>query len=394
MNDFTYYAPTKVILGKGKINEVGKILAGDGVKKVLLVSYGDENAPHLISTVQSLRDQMKDAGIEAYELMGIKPNPLLSTAQKGIDTVKENGIDAVLAIGGGSVIDTAKCIVAGAVYDGDVWEFWEKTSVIKKALPLYVACTISGTGSENNGNSVIINEELGKKFLLTSEYLYPKTAIIDPELQYGIPARQFAYNVCDAFSHVMEHYFDGADSMETSDAICEALMLTLKQEAPKVIADPKNYEARANIIWCAALALNGTPSICGMGGNGGDWGSHGLDKGLAINHDTTHGMGLAILMPAWMKYVYKSDLPKFVRFAEKIFGITEGTDEEKAQAGIAELQKFYKSIGAPLTLKEVGITREDLGPIIKTICLLAPLSKNIQPLYEEDITKIIDIAFE
>lgn len=394
MNDFTYYAPTKVILGKGKVNSVGSELAKDGVKKVLLVSYGDENAPHLIGVVNSIREQVKKEGIEAYELMGIKPNPLLSTAQEGIDTVKANGIDAVLAIGGGSVIDTAKCIVAGAVYDGDVWEFWEKTAVIKAALPLYVACTISGTGSENNGNSVIINEALGKKFLLTSPYLYPKTAIIDPELQYGIPTKQFAYNVSDACAHVMEHYFDGADSMETSDAIAEALLRTLISEAPKVIEDPMNYEARANIIWCAALALNGTPGIAGMGGNGGDWGSHGLDKGLAINHDTTHGMGLAILMPAWMKYVYKSDLPKFVRFAKNVFGITEGTDEEKALAGIAKLQEFYKSIGAPLTLKEVGITREDLGPIIKTICLLVPLSKNIQPLYEDDIAKIIDIAFE
>lgn len=394
MNDFTYYAPTKVILGKGKVNAIGAELAKDGVKKVLVISYGEKYAPFLTETVEKIEGTLKAEGIEVYELMGIKPNPLLSKAQEGINTVRENGIDAILAIGGGSVIDTAKCVSAGAVYDGDVWDFWEKTAVIKDAMPLYVAATISGTGSENNGNSVIINEELGKKFLLTSEYLYPKTAIIDPELQYGLPARQVAYNVCDACAHVMEHYFDGADSLETSDAICEALLRTLIQEAPKVIADPSAYEARANIIWCSALALNGTPSICGMGGNGGDWGAHGLDKGLAINHDTTHGMGLAILMPAWMKYVYKSDLPKFVRFAKNIFGITEGTDEEKALAGIAALQDFYKSIGAPLTLKEVGITREDLGPIIKTICLLAPLSKNIQPLYEEDIAKIIDIAFE
>lgn len=394
MNDFTYYAPTRVILGNGKVNEIGNILAADGVKKVLVVSYGPEMAPYLQPTVDKIEGVLKEAGIEVFELFGIKPNPLLVPAQNGIRICRENNIDAVLAVGGGSVIDTAKCVSAGVPYDGDVWDFWEKKAVIKESIPLYVACTISGTGSENNGNSVIVNAELGKKFLLTSDYLYPKTAIIDPTLQEGIPTKQFVYNVCDACAHVMEHYFDGADSMETSDQIAEALMRTLIKEAPKVVANPRDHEARANFIWCAALALNGTPGLCGMGGNGGDWGPHGLDKGLAINHDTTHGMGLAILYPAWMKYVYKSDLPKFARFAENVFGITEGTQEEKAVAGIKALEDFYAQLGAPHSLKEVGITREDLGPIIKTICLLAPLSKGIQPLYEEDIAKIIDIAYE
>jgi len=391
MNDFTYCVPTKIVLGKGTVPSIGKELSSRGIKKVLLVTYG-ESAPHLNGVYQQVIDSVKENDVDYFELLDIQPNPLLSKAQEGIDQVRANGIDAVLAIGGGSVIDTAKCVAIGAVYNGDVWDFYEKVAVVEKALPIFVVCTISGTGSESNGNSVIKNVELGKKFLLVSQYQYPVVTIIDPELQYGLPMAGFVSCVIDATSHVVEHYFDGAKSLEISDALAEAVLRTLIKSAPKVLRNPKDYEARVDIIWAASLALNGVPSIVGLGGNGGDWGPHGLEKGLSILKNSPHGQGLGILLPAWMKYVYKSDIPKFVRFAKNIWGITEGTDEEKALAGIAALQKFYAELDAPLTLREVGVTRDEFDEIVKTICLLTPLSK-IQKLNDEDIPKILELAY-
>lgn len=392
MNDFTYYAPTKVILGKDTVPQIGKEVVAKGIDKVLVVSYGEE-APHLKAVYQQVLDTLEASSVSYMELLGIKPNPLLSKAKEGIEMVKKNQIKGIVAVGGGSVIDTAKCISLGALYDGDVWDFYEKTRVADESLPVFVVATISGTGSENNGNSVITNKELGKKFLLVSPYLYPAVAIIDPTLQYGLPKSSFVPCVIDAMSHVMEHYFDGADSLEISDAMAEAVLRTLIEQAPKALENPEDYETRVNIIWGAALALNGVPGVVGLGGRGGDWGPHGLEKGLSILKDGPHGQGLGILFPAWMKYVYKSDIKKFVRFAENVFGITEGTDEEKALAGIDAFQDVVRSLGSPTTLKAVGVTREELAEMIKTICLLTPLSK-IQILNNEDIPKILELAYE
>lgn len=387
MLNFTLFNPTKLLFGKNTIETIGSHLKENTIKHVLLVYGKDSIKKNGIYDI--VTTSLHTNGIQFTELFGVKPNPVLSKVQEGIDLVKEKGIDAVLAVGGGSVLDSAKAIAVGSLYDGNVWDFFEGKLPITKALPIYAVLTLSATGSEMNKNAVITNEAEGKKWGIGSLYTHPTLSILDPSVQVTLPAIQTANGAIDAISHVFEAYYGGTTHTDMLDTLSEGIIKTIIKHTPILLEDPTHYDSRSELALAATLALNG---LNGMG-RAGDWSSHGIEHALSVFNDIAHGSGLAIVMPAWMKYVYKKDVAKFAKAAENIFGITEGTDEEKALAGIHKLLDFYRTLGAPTTLKEVGVEKSDLASIADNAALAAPMG-SLMTLEREDIYKILEIAFE
>jgi len=371
MLNFTLYNPTKLVFGENTIETIGEQLVKYRIKKVLIV-YG-KGSIMKNGVYDIVVDSLKNNNIEFIELSGVKPNPVLSKVQEGIKLAKENDVDGVLAVGGGSVIDSSKAIAAGVCYEGDVWEFFEGKGRVKKALPLFTVLTLSATGSEMNSGGVVTNEDEGKKWGFGSPLLYPKVSILDPSVQRSLPSNQTANGAIDAISHVFEAYYGGTEDTDTI----------------KLLKDSNNFKSRSELAFAATLALNGLNGV----GRKGDWASHAIEHSLSVLNDIAHGSGLAIVMPAWMKYVYKEDVKKFAKFASHVFNINEGSDEEKALKGIEALRDFYKEIGAPITLKEVGVKREELDFIADNAAILAPLG-TLKPLNRNDIYNILEIAFE
>lgn len=372
MLNFTFHNPTKLVFGKDTIQTIGEHLTEHHITSVLLL-YG-KNSIKQNGVYDTIVRSLKQADISFIELNGVKPNPVLSKVQEGIDLVKANHLTAILSVGGGSTLDSAKAIAAGSLDDGNVWDFYEGIRPVTKALPIFAVLTLSATGSEMNGNSVITNEAEGKKWAISSPFVYPKVSILDPSIQKSLPPIQTANGAIDALSHVFESYFCGIQHTDMTDCLCEGIIKTLIKHTPILINDPSNYESRAELSWAATLALNGLTSV---GRGGGDWASHGIEHSLSVFNDIAHGSGLAIIMPAWMKYVYKQDLSKFVRFAKNVFNLTEGSDEELALKGIEALRDFYKSLGAPITLSEVGVTEKDLDIIADNADLATPMGSLI-----------------
>ena len=387
MLNFTLYNPTKLVFGENTIESIGNHLSKYEVKKVLIV-YG-KGSIMKNGVYDTVVQSLKKHNIEFIELSGVKPNPVLSKVQEGIKLAKENEVDGVLAVGGGSVIDSSKAIAAGACYEGDVWEFFEGKGKVEAALPLFTVLTLSATGSEMNAGGVVTNEEEGKKWSFGSPLLYPKVSILDPSVQRSLPANQTANGAIDAISHVFEAYYGGTESTDMLDELSEGIIRTVITHTRELLKDSNNYKSRSELAFAATLALNGLNGV----GRKGDWASHSIEHSLSVLNDIAHGSGLAIVMPAWMKYVYKEDVKKFAKFASHVFNINEGNDEEKALKGIESLRNFYKEIGAPITLKEVGVKKEDLDFIADNAAILAPLG-TLKPLYRDDIYKILEIAFE
>ncbi|WP_346935178.1 iron-containing alcohol dehydrogenase [Clostridium sp.] len=387
MLNFTLYNPTKLVFGENTIESIGDHLSKYEVKKVLIV-YG-KGSIMKNGVYDTVVQSLKKHNIEFIELSGVKPNPVLSKVQEGIKLAKENKVDGVLAVGGGSVIDSSKAIAAGACYEGDVWEFFEGKGKVEAALPLFTVLTLSATGSEMNSGGVVTNEEEGKKWSFGSPLLYPKVSILDPSVQRSLPANQTANGAIDAISHVFEAYYGGTESTDMLDELSEGIIRTVITHTRELLKDSNNYKSRSELAFAATLALNGLNGV----GRKGDWASHSIEHSLSVLNDIAHGSGLAIVMPAWMKYVYKVDVKKFAKFASRVFNINEGNDEEKALKGIESLRNFYKEIGAPITLKEVGVKNEDLSFIADNAAILAPLG-TLKPLYRDDIYKILEIAFE
>lgn len=385
MLNFAFHNTTKLVFGKDTVTTIGEHISAAGINHVLLL-YG-KNSIKVTGVYDTVTESLKAHGIKFTELSGVKPNPVLSKVQEGIDLMKGNNIPAILSVGGGSTLDSAKAIAVGSVYDGNVWDFFERKAPITSALPVFAVLTLSATGSEMNGNAVVTNELEGKKWDISSPLVYPKVSILDPSIQSTLPAVQTMNGAVDAISHVFENYYGGTPGTDMTDALCEGIIKTIIKHTPVLIEDATNYDSRAELAWAATLALNGLTSA----GRKGDWASHGMEHSLSVFNDIAHGSGLAILMPAWMKYVYTADTPKFAKFATNVFGITEGTEEEKALAGIEALRNFYRSIGAPTTLSEVGVTKADLDTIADNAGMSTPMG-NLVKLERDDVYKILELA--
>ncbi|NMB00790.1 MAG: iron-containing alcohol dehydrogenase [Firmicutes bacterium] len=356
MLNFTFSNTTKIVFGKGVEERAGKEAALWG-KKVLL-HYG---GGHIVRSglKERVEASLKAAGIDYVELGGVQPNPRLSLVKEGIDLVRKEKVDLILAVGGGSVIDSAKAIAIGVPYEGDVWDFYAGKAQAEESLPLGVVLTIPAAGSESSPSSVITNEDGWLKRGYGSLVMRPKFALLNPELTFSLPAYQTACGVADMMAHIMERYFTNEPDVGFSDQLCEAALRSIMQEAPIAIAEPENYGARANIMWAGTIAHN---DLLGMG-RSEDWASHNIEHELSALYDVAHGAGLAIVFPAWMKYVYKANPQRFVQFAVRVFNVEQDfhNPERTILEGIRRLQDFFNRIGLPTTLAEANIPTDRLA---------------------------------
>lgn len=374
MNDFVYYSPTEFIFGRGVTDSVGSHVAARGFKRALLV-YGKGSVVRT-GTLDRVKKSLAAAGVEAVELAGVRPNPEVGLVREGIALARERDVDFVLPVGGGSTIDCAKAIAFGVPYGGDVWDFFSKKATIAACLPIACVLTIPAAGSEGSNSCVISNDELGMKSGTNSNLFRPQIAFMDPELTFTLPAYQTAAGVTDMVAHVCERYFSGTGSSSLTDNIATGIIRSLMDEAPVVLADPENYEARANIMWAGTLAHNDIAG-CGLSatatGRAGGWESHALEHELsAFDTSITHGAGLAVVMPAWMRYVWRENPSRFLEFGQQVFGIEPVDDideaiEDAVTATIDELQGFFAELGMPVKLGEFGIAPDDIDKLLPTL---------------------------
>lgn len=360
MENFTFCTPTKYVFGRGVESQTGELTRALGVTRVMVV-YGAGSARRS-GLLDRVFDSLKEAGVTWVELGGIQPNPGDDRVYEGIDLARRECVEAMLAVGGGSVIDTAKAIAAGAVYDGDVWDFYSGRATVQNALPVGVVLTIPAAGSEGSGNSVITRLSDRRKISIRTDYwLRPKFAVMDPELCYTLPAEQTAAGIADMMAHIMERYFTNTQGVEITDRVSEGVLKAIIAEAPKVMDNPRDYDARANIMWAGTLAHNG---ICGTGRRE-DWTSHGLEHELSALYGVTHGAGLAVVFPAWMTFMADHNPGKIAQFARRVFGVDlAGDDRAVALEGVARLKAFFRSIQLPLTLCDLGIEYPDMDTLV------------------------------
>lgn len=362
MNDFRYCAPTQYIFGRGVECQTGQQTLAMGCKRVLIV-YGGGSVVRS-GLLDRIKKSLDEVGIEYFELGGINPNPTDDRVYEGIDICRKNSIDGVLGVGGGSAIDTAKAIAGGVVYDGDFWDFYAGKTVMTQALPIGVVLTIPAAGSEGSGNSVITKiDGMHKISLRTDTALRPRFAIMNPELTFTLPPYQTASGIADMMTHIYERYFTNTTDVEVTDRVAEGVLKAIINEAPKVMAEPHNYEARANIMWCGTLAHNG---VCGTGRQE-DWVSHFMEHELSAVYGVTHGAGLAVIVPAWLTFMAEHNPHKVAQFARRVWNVDEPDDHKAALKGIECLKSFYRSIGMPVTLSELGIANPDFDLLVKKL---------------------------
>lgn len=361
MNNFVFFPATKYVFGKGVENKVAEQLEAFGMKKPLIV-YGKGSVIRS-GLLDRVKKSLEDAGIQFAELGGVQPNPVDAKVYEGIEIAKKENIDSVLAVGGGSSIDTAKAIAAAMPYDGDFWDFYCGKAKVTKALPVGVVLTIPAAGSEGSGNTVITKLEGLHKLGMGSDVLRPKFALMNPELTYTLPPYQTAAGITDMMAHIMERYFSNTPNVEITDRVAEGVLKAIITEAPKVIANPEDYDARANIMWSGTLAHNG---VC-SGGREEDWATHGLEHELSAVYDVTHGAGLAVMFPAWMSYALNENPAKLAQFARRVFDIDEKDDRIAAEKGISALKEFLSSIDMPISMKELGIDNPDIELLAKKV---------------------------
>lgn len=385
MRNFDFHNPTRLVFGQGTIKDLGRYIAEYGDKKVLLL-YG-KGSIFKNGVYDEVVASLKDHGIDYVEMDGVKPNPVLSKVIETVELAKKEKVDAIVAVGGGSVLDTSKISAAAYYYDGNPWDFYEGKVSPEKALPIYGVLTISATGSEMNSGGVITNEEEKKKWGWGSKYTYPRLSIVDPSVQKSLPRNQTVNGAVDTLTHVFEAYFGGTKGTLMQDEFSEGIIRTTMASVKVLLEDPENYEARANLAWAATLALNGLNGL----GRRGDWASHSIEHSVSAYYDIAHGEGLSIVMPAWMKYVYKNDVEKFARFGEKIFGIVKEDQEEQALAAIEAYKEFLRSIGAPVSLKERNIGEEHLREMAENAVLRGPLG-SLMKLETQDVYEIYQLA--
>lgn len=386
MDNFNFYSPTEFVFGMNRENECGELVKKYGGTKVL-IHYGGGSAVRsgLIDRVKASLDA---AGIPHVELGGVKPNPHDSLVYKGIEIVRENGIDFILAVGGGSTIDSSKAIAMGVPYKGDFWDFYEGKASAAAALPIGVVQTIAAAGSEGSGDSVVTKEDGMLKRGASSEHIRPKFAVQNPALLCTLPAYQTACGITDIMAHVFERYFTNTLEVEITDRLCEAVLLTMVKEGPRAIADPANYQVRANIMWAGTVAHNGVVGC----GRSQDWNSHAIEHELSALYDCAHGAGLAVIMPAWMEYVVDHNVMRFAQMATRVFGCEMNFENPKATAleGIKAFRRFLHSIGMPINFAELGAKEEDIPKMVEK--LNPGDGWGFVPLKAKDVTEIYKIA--
>jgi alcohol dehydrogenase len=386
MKNFTFKNDTRIIFGKDTEGQVGKEAAKYG-KKVLL-HYGGGSIKKY-GLYDRVLKSLKDEGLEVIELGGVMPNPRLSLAREGIDICRREKIDSILAVGGGSAIDSAKTISLGVPYSGDVWDFYAGIATPEKVLPVGVVLTIPASGSESSSGAVITNEDGMYKKGFSSELMRPKFAILNPEISFTLPPYQTACGCADMMAHVMERYFTNVRDVELTDRLCEATLKTVINNALKVLEEPENYAARAEIMWAGTIAHNDLLDT----GRIGDWASHDIEMEISAIYDLAHGAGLAIVFPAWIEYVYKNDINRFVRFAVKVWDVEyDFNDVEKTvKEGIKRLRNFFSEIGLPTTLEEAGIPYDRFKEMARKCREWGPVGKFVE-LDVDDIIKILEMA--
>lgn len=365
MKDFMFYSPTEYVFGRGVEMKTGELAARHSGSRALVV-YGGGSAVRS-GVLQRTCDSLKAAGLELDMLGGIHPNPMDDKVYEGIDRVRAFKADMIIGVGGGSVIDTAKAIAAGAVYDGDFWDFFSGKKIIEHALPVGVVLTIPAAGSEGSGNSVITKREgLIKLSLRTPYALRPKFAMMNPELTFTLPAYQTAAGATDMMAHVMERYFNNTPATQLTDSVSEAVLRTIVEVTPRVLENPEDYEMRANLMWCGTLAHNG---ICGTGVDE-DWTSHFIEHEISALYGVTHGAGLAVVFPAWQTFMTRHNLRKVAQMAHNVWRVTPtGNDLADALEGIRLFKDFLHRIGMPVTFAELGVPAPDIDALVENLHL-------------------------
>ena len=386
MVNFLFYNPTKIIFGKDMYKQVG-----DEVQKYtsrILMVYGGKSLK-ATGVYDQVRKSLENANIINFELAGVQPNPKLSKVYEGIEIAQKEKVEMILAVGGGSVIDTAKAIAAGVYYDGDVWDFYSTKKKPEKVMNIGVILTIPAAGSESSDGSVITKEDGLLKCSCCSDLLFPKFAILDPQLCFTLPDNQISAGGTDILAHVMERYFVPDDHHEFSDRMCEAAMISLIHNLPKVLKNKRDYDAWAEVMWIGNVAHNG---LLGKGKRD-DWGSHNIEHQLSAHYNIAHGAGLAIIFPAWMKYVWKEKPEMMEQYAIHVWGIApEGkTQQEIVREGIDRTEQFYRSIGLATRLSEIGIGDQDFEVMAQKAVLNGPIG-NFKKLDKEDVLKIYRLA--
>ena len=356
MLNFTFYTPTRVVFGKDTEKQTGALAKAYGAHKVL-IHYGGRSAERS-GLLEHIRQSLKAADLEYVELGGVVPNPHLEKVYEGIDLCKKEGVDFILAVGGGSVIDSSKAICYGlAEPERDVWELFEGDRKAKAFFPLGTVLTIAAAGSEMSNSCVITDEKTLLKRAYNDDIARPLFAVMNPDLTKTLPDYQTESGCADIMMHTMERYFNNGGEMEMTDGIAEALIRTVMKNAEILHTDPENYDARAEVMWASSLSHNG---LTGCGTDGGDWACHRMEHELGGLFDVTHGAGLAAIWGSWARYVYKDCLPRFVKFALNVMNVRPGaTDEETALAGIKAMEDFYRRIGMPTNLRELGVEPTD-----------------------------------
>ncbi|MFT7004811.1 MAG: NADP-dependent alcohol dehydrogenase [Sulfurimonas sp.] len=346
MNDFTYYNPTKIEFGKEKENNIGQYIKEANIEKVLLV-YGSGSIKKN-GLYEKIIESLNKYGVSYEELSGVVSNPLLSKVNEGVKLAKEHNIKAVLGVGGGSVADSAKAIAVGAKYDGDVWDFFIQKAEITEALPVFTVMTLSATASEMNGNAVVMNDETKQKYAIASVLVNPKVSVINPELMATVSQDYLAYSAVDVIAHSIEVYFTASVHPHFNSRIVESIIKTVMETTEILLENPNNYDARAEFAWAAIQGLNGlTPA----GTDGGNFPNHMIEHSLSAIYNVAHGAGLAVVIPAWMKWYESQNPQQFKRFAKEIF------NEEDSSKGIQMLEAWFAKIGAPVTLEALNIPR-------------------------------------
>ena len=390
MNNFSFYTPTKILFGKGQIENLAKEIKP--IAKKVLLAYGGGSVKK-IGLYDKTVALLKENGIEFIELSGIEPNPKLESVRVGVKLCRENNLEAIVAIGGGSVIDCAKAISAAIGYDGDPWDLLLDSSLIKNAIPIFTVLTLSATGTEMNGNAVISNMETNDKKALKSPLVKPVCSVLDPEYTCTVSPWQTASGTADIISHIFEVYFSLVEGAKVTDGISETLLKVCIEYGEKAFNNPDDYEARANLMWASSLAING---LTAAGKGGEPWSCHAMEHQLSAYYDITHGAGLATVTPSWFRFILSDKtVGKFVSYGVNVWGIDPSLDPfEIANKAIEKTEEFFFDVlKLPRTLKDYGIDETHLADMAEKAAMEG-LDKAIIPLTAEDVLKIYKDCLE
>lgn len=381
MENFEFHVPTKIVFGRDTEKKIGKILEDNDIERVLFV-YGKSSIKETGLYNRVIKSLEKE-GIEYIEHGGVKPNPVLSHTIEGIEKAKKYKVDAVLAVGGGSVIDEGKTIAVGAKTEKSVWDFFRRKRDIKKALPIFTILTLAATGTEMNGFAVITNEETSEKLSISSEHIFPKVSILNPELTFTVSTPYQAYAAVDTIAHVIEYYFSGNYCPALQSRLIESIIKTVMETTEIIINEPNNYNARAEFMWSSTIALNGLTRI---GIKGGEFPNHMIAHALGALYDLPHGACLSIVIPAWSKWYLDKNKPQFERFAKEIFNTSS------AEEGIESLKKWFSKIGSPVRLSDAKISESEIERIVENAYNIAMVWDMKDKYTKEVLTEILKNA--